>query len=84
MSLFKVIINATKTTENRLMIDVRAAREAYEKFEINYLGYLCSDQNAVDGLTKPKSCAAFEKILEIGRLDTKVQQMDQENCTFSD
>ena len=70
MSLFEVIVNASTTTEKRLMIDIRAAREAYEKHEIEHLGWVKSERNIADGLTKLGRCNALKELLNTGRIDT--------------
>lgn len=37
LSLFKVLINSSVMTEEKLMIDLAAAREAYERKNINHI-----------------------------------------------
>lgn len=73
-SLFKTIVKSTTTTEKRLMIDIREAREAYGKQEISDVGWIRSEDNPADGLTKPAPCAALERLMDMGSLDTPVQQ----------
>eukprot|EP00171_Calliarthron_tuberculosum_P008498 IDg8498t1 len=51
-SLFDVIVKATKTSERRLMIDVAACREAYERHEIADIGLIRSEHNLADCFTK--------------------------------
>lgn len=60
-SLFKVIKKSTTTTERRLMIDIRAAREAYQREEISDIAWIRGDQNPADGLTKKSPCSALNK-----------------------
>lgn len=60
-SLIKVIVNASRTTERRLMINVRAAREFYHLGEINIVGWIRSEENLADGLTKVARCKAQER-----------------------
>lgn len=50
--LFKKIFNATITTEKRLLIDFKVAREAYQKGDISNVGWLRSERNIPDGMTK--------------------------------
>ena len=52
LSLFRVIVNSSVTTEKRLMIDIRAARESNEKSEFEFLGWIKSQTNLADGFTK--------------------------------
>lgn len=50
--LFKVIVKSSITTENRLMVDIRDARVAYERGDISDVGWIRSPSNVADGLTK--------------------------------
>lgn len=51
-NLFKVIYKSSVTTEKRLMVYVRAAREAYENCDIIYVEWMRSHHNISHGLTK--------------------------------
>ena len=73
-SLFKVIVKNSTTTERRLMIDLQATREAYGNHEISDIGWVKSDDNPADALTKRHHCAALIKIMDTGRLDLEVLQ----------
>ena len=73
-SLFKVIVKSTTTTEKRLMIDIKAAREEYDASEISDVGWVSSDDNPADGFTKEKRCALLEKLLDSERLDVVAKQ----------
>lgn len=73
-NMFKVIVKNTSATEKRLMIDIKAAREAYEDQEISDVGWVRGLHNPADGLTKPGKCEALEKIMDIGQLSVSVQQ----------
>lgn len=61
-------------TERRLMIDIMAAREAYEGIEVTQLGLVSSDDNPVDGLSKVKDNGALAPSLESGIDTCAVQQ----------
>jgi len=54
--MLDVITRASHTTEKRLMIDVAAARDVYNKHEISNVGLVKSEHNIADGLTKPVFC----------------------------
>lgn len=58
-SLFKLIVKSSVTTENRLMVDMRAAREAYERGNISIVGWIWSPDNIADGLNKVSKCKAL-------------------------
>lgn len=61
-SLFEIMVKSITTTEKRLMIYVRAAREAFENREFLKLGWIRSMENAADELTKLKQCEALENL----------------------
>lgn len=71
--LFKTIAKSTTTTEKLLMIDIQAAREAYGKQEISDVGWIRSEDNPADGLTKPAPCEALERLLDTGMGNVPVQ-----------
>lgn len=73
-SLFRVIIKSSITTEKKLMVDVRAAREAYHKVEIGDVGWIRSTENLVDGLKKFAKCKALTACLESRIITTSVEQ----------
>lgn len=72
--LFDVITKNTTTTEKRLMIDVQTIREAYEKMEISDVGWIRSEQNPADALTKVKDNEVLDRIIDEGILDHEVDQ----------
>lgn len=57
-SLFDVITKSSSTTERRLMIDVQAVRNGYERLETLEFGF---ERNPADSFTKVGSCEALEK-----------------------
>ena len=73
-SLINVIVKSTTTTEKRLMINVKAARKAYDRAEISDVGWICSENNLADGLTKAKRCDILERVLETGPCDVQAKQ----------
>lgn len=72
--MFDVITRASHTTEKRLMIDVAAAREAYNRHEISNVGLVQSEHNIADGLTKPGQCAALSAMMKTAKDVNPVQQ----------
>lgn len=73
-SLFKVISKNSSTTERRLMIDLQATREAYGNKEIADIGWVRSEDNPADALTKRGTCLAMNRLLDEGRVDLEVLQ----------
>lgn len=57
---------STTTTEKRLIKDIQTAREAFENCEICNGGWIRTEENAADGLTKQKKYNALERMLESG------------------
>lgn len=72
--LFGVITRASHTTEKRLMIDVAAAREAYNRYEISNVGLVKSEHNVSDGLKKPGLCTALDAALRLWKDVNPVKQ----------
>lgn len=74
-SHFNVIARSTTTTEKRLMIHVRATREAFENNEISDIGWIRTDENIADGLTTTGRSQELEDLMKTaGVLTTKVEQ----------
>lgn len=73
-SLFKFIIQSSTTTETRLLIDVQAGREAYQQHKIENMGWIKSDWNVADGLTKINSPDLMQRVMRTGRLDRIADQ----------
>lgn len=67
-SLFKVIVQSSHTTERRLMIDIQAGREAYQAREIDNIGWVRSDGNLADGLTKVNKVDLIQTVMRTGKL----------------
>lgn len=73
-SLFNVIMKYTTATQKRLMIYMEAARGAYTKWEISYVGWMRSEDNLVDGLTKVRDFPSLSETLRTGILAPKFEQ----------
>ena len=72
--MFDVITKASFTSEKRLLIDISAAREAYNRHEISNVGLVLSEHNIADGLTKPKPCSSLMQVMTSGYDKNPVQQ----------
>lgn len=73
-SRFDTIVKNSFMTEKRLMIDVNAAREAYQKLEISDIGHVDDPDNPADGLTKAKQCNGLNTVLQTGTVNHEVNQ----------
>lgn len=72
--LFDVVTKASHPTEKRLMVDVAAARQTYNRYDISNVGLIASDDNLADPLTKERGCPALETMLRTGTDHTPVVQ----------
>ena len=68
-SLFDVIKKSSSTSEKRLMIDITSVRKAYENQEISDVGFVRSNHNPADALTKTSKCKALDTIIHTGKCD---------------
>jgi hypothetical protein len=74
LSLFDVLTKATIPMEKRLMIDVLAIKDAYKNRELNTIGFIRTNDNPADVLTKIMAPDVLTKILSSAKLDFKVEQ----------
>jgi len=72
--LFDVITRASHTTEKRLMVEITAAREAYNRHEISTVGLVPGEVNPADGLTKSGICKPLDDLLAYSMDTTTVSQ----------
>ena len=72
--MFDVITKASQTAEKRLLIDITAAREAYNRHDISNVGLVLSGDNVADGLTEIGSFSSLNKVMETGYDRSPVQQ----------
>lgn len=74
LSLFDVITKASSTTEKRLMIDLTCTRDSYERKEITMLGFVRTQNNPADCLTKVMNAEQLIRIITTARLDHPIDQ----------
>lgn len=85
LSLFDVITKATLTAERRLMIDIAGVKQAYKTREIHTIGFIRTQYNPADALTKVRPCGALDDVLQSGRLSHPVAQwVDRQSVTPTD
>jgi hypothetical protein len=73
-ALFKTLTKTRYTSERRLLVDIAAARQAYQMKEISNIGLIASSDNVADGLTKLSSNPALYRALTTEKLDHPVLQ----------
>lgn len=69
-----VITRTSHPTEQRLLIDIAAARGAHDRQDMSNVGLVQGKDNMADGLTKAKSNDALERFLDTGVDNTPVEQ----------
>jgi hypothetical protein len=74
LSLFDVITKATTTAEKRLMIDLCVIKQTQERAEVDANGFVRSEYNPADVLTKITRCAILERNLSTANLLHPVEQ----------
>lgn len=67
-SLFQIIMKSTVAIEKRLMIDIKATREAYSHDKIMNIGWIRSKRNTADRPTKREKSDCLEELLEAGKV----------------
>lgn len=73
-SLFRMLVKSSTTAEKRLVIDIRATQEPYERGEITKIGWIRSKYSVSDGRTKITQCDVLDNLMKNGTLDTQTEQ----------
>ncbi|CCD55570.1 hypothetical protein BofuT4_P155610.1 [Botrytis cinerea T4] len=73
-SLYDCLTKLGTTNEKRLMIDVMAIREAYEKREIVEIKWIDGESNPADAMTKSKPCQALKDLVDNNTITIKVTE----------
>jgi hypothetical protein len=76
-SLYDCLVKLGTTTEKRLMIDVMALRQSYERREITEVRWINGDDNPADALTKTKPNKALERLIDKNKLVIGVKGLVQ-------
>lgn len=72
-SLYECLVKLGSTQEKRLMIDLMALREAFERKEINEVKWISGNSNPADAMTKAKPCAALSNLVNTNKLDLHIE-----------
>ena len=73
-SIFDITSEDSSTNEKRIMIDIHSARRAYRAHEVSNIGFVRSENNIADGLTKLKMQSALLNLLRTGKYQVKCEQ----------
>lgn len=72
-SLYDCLVKLGTTTEKRLMIDLQARRQSYERGEISEIRWISGEGNPADSMTKGKANRALEKLVDSNQLTVKLE-----------
>lgn len=72
--LFQVMVKSTVKPEKRLMIDIKDKREAHSQKKISDIGWIRSNGNLADGLTKMTKCKPLEILLNTEKINAVAAQ----------
>lgn len=72
--LFDAISKSTRTKEKRLMIDISAAKQSFERFEISDLGLVRTGNMLADCLTKIMQPQQLMQAIETGKLEHEIEK----------
>src|SRR3978361_918794 len=67
-SLYECLVKLGTTKEKRLMIDIMALRQSYERREIAEIRWIDGKDNPADAMTKSAPNKALEKFLDNNQL----------------
>ncbi|KAF7578000.1 hypothetical protein PtrM4_022400 [Pyrenophora tritici-repentis] len=72
-SLYDCLVKLGTTKEKRLMIDIMALREAYERNDLMDIRWIDGRDNPADAMTKAASNSALEHLIDTNELELRVQ-----------
>lgn len=78
-SLYDCLVKLGTTKEKRLMIDIMALREAYERSELMDIRWIDRRDNPADAMTKSGPNDALEALINTNELELRVQRWVHRN-----
>jgi hypothetical protein len=72
-SLYECLVKLGTTKEKRLMIDIMAIRQSYERRELQEVRWINGDDNPADAMTKTKPNLSLETFINTNKLDIRVE-----------
>jgi hypothetical protein len=72
-SLYECMVKLGTTKEKRLMIDIMAIRESYERRELSEIRWIVGKGNPADAMTKSTANSALQELVSSNRLKVPVQ-----------
>jgi len=72
-SLYECIVKLGTTREKRLMIDIMALREMYERRELVDMRWISGNSNPADAMTKASPNRAMQQLIDDNQLTVSVE-----------
>ena len=72
-SLYECLVKLGTTKEKRLMIDIMAIRQSYERRELQEIRWINGQDNPADAMTKSAPNKALERFLNNNQLTVRVE-----------
>src|SRR6266487_6506793 len=72
-SLYECLVKLSTTKEKRLMIDIMALRQSYERREITEIQWIDGKDNPADAITKSTPNKALEEFIDSNQLNVRVE-----------
>ena len=72
-SLYDLLVKLGTTKEKRLMIDIMALRQSYERRELQEVRWINGNDNPADALTKSSPNTALQRFVDTNRLSVRVE-----------
>src|SRR5271170_2212572 len=72
-SLYECLVKLGTTKEKRLMIDIMALRQSYERREITEIRWIDGKDNPADAMTKSAANKALEKFIDSNQLQVRME-----------
>ncbi len=65
--LYQCLVQLGTTSEKRLMIDIMALRQSYERREIDEIRWICGEDNPANAMTKASPNSALKGIISTNK-----------------
>ena len=72
-SLYECLVKLGTTKEKRLMIDIMALRQSYERRELHEVRWIHGDDNPADAFTKEMPNRSLEKFIDSNTIRIRVE-----------
>ncbi|KAI1001493.1 hypothetical protein K3495_g6699 [Podosphaera aphanis] len=72
-SLYERLVKLGTTKEKRLMIDIMAIRESYERRELSEIRWINGLDNSADAMTKAKPTKALRELIDNNKLKVRIE-----------